>query len=117
MIRPGQTFRFVLILLLLTCLSSMLQAADVWPVPRGLSREPSPRRYDPGEWQQVPRDYLEDAAACILYSATSYRIEPDGTIETIIHEITRLNGRTSIESLGEYRSIVYDPSYQTLTLN
>jgi len=117
MIRAGQNFRFVLIFTLLTCLPSALQAADSWPVPRGPSREPSPRRYDPGEWQQVPRDYLEDAAACILYSATSSRIEPDGTIETTIHEITRLNGRTSIEALGEYRSVVYDPSYQTLTLN
>ena len=66
---------------------------------------------------RLPRDFLDDAAACVLYAGTSYLVEPDGTIETITHEITRLNGRKAVEKLGEYRNITYDPSYQKLTLN
>jgi hypothetical protein len=44
-------------------------------------------------------------------------IEPDGTIETITHEITRLNSRKAIQDLGEYRAITYAPAYEKLTLN
>src|SRR5207253_6308096 len=36
---------------------------------------------------------------------------------TITHEVTRFNGRKGIEKLGEYRNIVFDPTYQKLTLN
>ena len=91
--------------------------ADDWPVPRAPSREPVPYRFDTKLLPKVPRAFLEDAAACILYSGVNYLIEPDGTVETITHEITRLNGRKGIENLGEYRSITYDPSYQKLILN
>ncbi len=91
--------------------------ADGWPVPRGPSREPIPFRYDSGLWQKVPRPFLEDAAACILYSAMTHLVEADGTVETITHEITRLNSRKGIEGLGEYRAIYFDPQYQKLTLN
>ncbi len=106
-------FAFVLAAALM---ASPLPAAD-WPVPRGPSHEPQPVRYDPKQWQRVPREFIEDAAACILYSGSTYLIEPDGTSEVITHEITRLNGRKAIEKLGEYRGISYDPSYQKLTLN
>ena len=85
---------------------------DDWPVPRGPSREPMPFRFQAKLLTQVPRAFLDDAAACILYSGTSYLIEKDGTVETVTHEITRLNGRKGIENLGEYRSITYDPTYQ-----
>src|SRR5262249_43275716 len=84
---------------------------------RGPSREPAPYHYDPAVWKTVPRDYLEDAAACILYAGSTYRIEADGTTETTTHEITRINGRTSIESLGEHRNIVYNPANEQVTLH
>lgn len=93
------------------------RAADSWPVTRGLSREPSPYRYDAKQWQAVPKAFLEDAAACVLYAGNTFLVEPDGTVENITHEITRLNGRKGVEKLGEYRHITYDPAYQKLTLN
>src|SRR5207244_4302499 len=64
--------------------------AQDWPVPRGPGREPVPYRYDAKVWKQVPRPFLEDHAACILYSGATHLIEPDGTVESINHEITRL---------------------------
>ena len=94
-----------------------MRAGDKWPVPVGPSHEPDPFHYDAKLWKDVPKDYLDDAAACILYASTSYLVEPDGTIETVVHDVTRLNGRKGIEKLGEYRNISYDPSYETLTLN
>ncbi len=94
-----------------------VRAGEHWPVQRGNSREPQPYRYHDKAWKNVPRDFLENASACILYYATSYRLEADGTVETTVHEITRLNGRRGVEKLGEYRGIQYDPSYQKLTLN
>ena len=92
-------------------------AADEWPVPRGASREPNPYKYDPKQWQSVPKEFLEDSSACVLYASTTNLVDPDGTVETISHEITRLNGRKAIEKLGEFRHITYDPGYQKLTLN
>jgi tetratricopeptide (TPR) repeat protein len=107
---------FLLALLLLTSLGAPARAAE-WPVPRGPSHEPHPFRYDPRLADKVPRDFLDDAAACVLYSGNSYLVEPDGTIESITHEVTRLNGRKGVDKLGEFRSITYDPAYQKLTLN
>ncbi|MSU79319.1 MAG: DUF3857 domain-containing protein [Gemmataceae bacterium] len=98
-------------------LASTHLRADDWPVPRGPSREPLPYRYDPAVLKTIPREYLDDATACVIYTATTYLIEPDGTTESITHEITRLNSRKGIEKLGEYRSIYYDPTYEKLTLN
>jgi tetratricopeptide (TPR) repeat protein/transglutaminase-like putative cysteine protease len=92
------------------------RAAD-WPVPRGPSREPLPYHYDPAQWKKVPRAFLDDAPACILYSGTTYLVDEDGTTETIVHDITRFNSRKGIDKLGEYRNISYDPTYQKLTLN
>jgi len=92
-------------------------AADAWPVPRRPSREPSPYCFDAAAVKRLPRDFLDDAAACVLYSGNTHLVEPDGTVETITHEVTRLNGRKGVEKLGEFRNIVYDPSYQKLTLN
>ena len=59
--------------------------------------------------QASRRTFLDDAAACILYAGTTYLVEADGTVETITHEVTRLNGRKGVEKLGEYRNITYDP--------
>lgn len=91
--------------------------ADSWPVQRGPSHEPAPYRYDAKVWSHVPREFLDNYSACILYYGTTHLIDADGTVETITHEITRLGGRKGIDSLGEYRSISYDPTYQTLALN
>src|SRR5262245_18543850 len=106
----------------LACLVVLLvapavRAAEEWPVPRGPSREPNPYKYDAKVWAGVPKAFLEDVPACMLYTSTSHLIEKDGTVEIVSHEITRLNGRKGIENLGEYHSIYFDPSYQTLTLN
>ncbi len=108
------TRRWMLALLLL--LPAAVRAGD-WPVPRGPSREPAPYRYDAKLLKDVPKAYLDEAAACVLYSGTTHLIEPDGTSETISHEITRLNARKGIEKLGEYRSISYNPAHEKLTLN
>jgi tetratricopeptide (TPR) repeat protein len=91
--------------------------ADDWPVPRGASREPLPYRYDAAVLKTIPKEFLDDATAVVLYSGTTNLLEPDGTVEAISHEVTRLNSRKGIDKLGEYRSISYDPTYEKLTLN
>ena len=91
--------------------------ADDWPVPRGPGQEPKPYQYDAKLLKEVPKAFLEDAPACILFTRTTYMVEPDGTIVATTHEITRFNGRKGIEKLGEYRSIYYNPRYEKLTLN
>jgi tetratricopeptide (TPR) repeat protein len=102
--------------LLCLCLAGTAHAAD-WPVPRGPSREPDPYRFDPAAWKKVSRDFLDDAPACTLYSGTTYLIAEDGTTETVVHDVTRFNGRKGIDKLGEYRNITYDPTYEKPTLN
>lgn len=104
----------VVVTLLLSATSA--RAAD-WPVPRGASRELVKYQYDPGQWKKVPPEFLDDAPACILYSGVTYLIDADGTIETITHEVTRLNSRKAVQDLGEYRSIFYTPAHEKLTLN
>ena len=74
--------------------------ADDWPVPRGASREPAPFRYDPAAWKQVRRDFLDDATACVLYAATTHLVDADSTVETIVHDVTRLNSRKAVEKSG-----------------
>jgi tetratricopeptide (TPR) repeat protein len=91
--------------------------ADDWPVPRGSASEPKPYRYDARLIKEVPREFLEDAAACVLFTRTTHLVEADGTIVTTTHEITRFNGRKGIEKLGEYRSIYFNPRHEKLTLN
>jgi tetratricopeptide (TPR) repeat protein/transglutaminase-like putative cysteine protease len=113
--RHGSTF---LVALALLSLAPAARAADAsWPVAWGPSREPAPYRYDAAVWKTVPREFLDDAPACTLYTGATYLIEPDGTVETITHEITRLNSRKAVEKLGEYKSIIYTPPYQKLTLH
>src|SRR5262245_61856884 len=82
--------RFVALgLAALLFLPGSLRAADEWPVKRGPANDLEPYRYDANAWSKVPREFLDDYSACTLYSSTSHRIESDGTIETITHEITR----------------------------
>jgi tetratricopeptide (TPR) repeat protein/transglutaminase-like putative cysteine protease len=105
------------IVLGLISLPAYAEGGDVWPVPRGPSHEPAPYQYDPAILKSVPKEFLEDAPACILYSGVTHIVEADGTVETTTHEITRLNSRKSLEKLGEYRSIIYDPSFEKVTLH
>jgi tetratricopeptide (TPR) repeat protein len=109
--------RIVFILLSLLCWQPATVRADDWPISRGPSRELVPYRYHPDHWKQIPSEFLDETPACILYSGVTHLVDEDGTIETITHEVTRLNGRKGIEKLGEYRTITFDPSYQQLTLN
>jgi tetratricopeptide (TPR) repeat protein len=117
MARPQRPLSALCSLVLLVLCGPVVHAATGWPVARGPSREPDPFRYDPSKPPAVPRAFLDEAAACVLYAGSSYLVEADGTVESITHEITRLNGRKGVEKLGEYRNIAYDPSYQKLTLN
>jgi len=109
--------RTICVFLALVLVADPAYAADAWPIPRGPSHEPNPYVFDPAQIQHLPKAFLEDAAACVLYAGNTYLVEADGTLETITHEVTRLNGRKGIDKLGETRNIVYDPSYQKLTLH
>jgi tetratricopeptide (TPR) repeat protein len=104
-------------LVVFACLAPGAVADDAWPVARSPSREPDPYRFDPAGVKKVPRHFLDNSVAVLLYAATSQTVEKDGTIETTTHELTRLNGRKGVEKLGEYRSITYTPGNQKLTLN
>jgi tetratricopeptide (TPR) repeat protein len=114
-LRHGRTLLVVLSLLALA--PAARPDAATWPVPRGPSHEPAPFRYDRAAWKTVPHEFLDDAPACTLYSATTHLVEADGTIETITHEVTRFNSRKAVEKLGEYKNVVWTPAYQKLTLN
>lgn len=113
-----QALKWTVVASLVLAVSRTASAGDAaWPVARGPSREPVPFQFQRRALAELPRDFLEDAPACILYYGSNHLIEPDGTIATITHDITRLNSRRGIESLGEYRQITYDPTYQKLVLN
>jgi tetratricopeptide (TPR) repeat protein len=98
-------------------LCAAFPAVAAGEVPRGPSREPVPFRYDSAAYKDVPRAFLTDGPACVLYCGTSYVLEPGGAVEQIVHQVTRLNNRRGVELLGEFRSIAYDPSFQKLTLH
>ena len=91
--------------------------AKKWPIAIGHARDPHPFQYDALLWKQVPTEYLRNAEACVLFASSVHLVENDGTIESTIHDVTRLNSRNSIESLGEYRRLIVHPSYEKLTLN
>ena len=110
-------FRGTLLVLAFLVAAAVARPADDWPVPRGPSREPVPYRYDVAVWKKVPRKFIEDTPACVLYAGTNFLVDQDGTIENVIHEITRLNGRKGIESLGEFHHISYNPAYEKLILH
>lgn len=104
-------------LFLLTCAPAARPADGTWPVPRGPSPEPVPYRYDAAVWKAVPHEFLDDAPSCTLYAGTTHLVEADGTVESVSHEVTRFNSRKAVEKLGEYKSIIYTPAYQKLTLH
>ncbi len=88
-----------------------------WPVARGPARAAAPYRYDPAALKALPTEFLDDAAACILFSGTVSRLEADGTVETTTQEVIRLNGRKGIDEFGEYHTITYAPAYEAVTLH
>jgi tetratricopeptide (TPR) repeat protein/transglutaminase-like putative cysteine protease len=106
----------MIVMIIASFLPTLAPAKD-WPVARGPARDPNLYRYDPADWKAVPRDFLDDAPACYLRAETSYILEEDGTIETITHEVIRLNSRKAVETLGEHRNMVFNPEYEKLTLH
>jgi tetratricopeptide (TPR) repeat protein len=94
-----------------------LAEAPAWPVSVGPPRAPAAVRYDPAAWKDVPAEFLDDAAACFLYSGTTQRLETDGTTESTTQEIIRLNRRKGIDQLGEYRTITFAPAFERVTLH
>ncbi|MGF1582393.1 MAG: DUF3857 domain-containing protein [Gemmataceae bacterium] len=88
-----------------------------WSVKRGPSQEPDPYRYEPQHLDKAPKAFFDDASACLVFYGATYLVDEVGTTSTITHEVTRLNGRRSVSALGEYRGILFYPTYQTLTLN
>ena len=85
--------RCTLVMLLVLAVPASLRADD-WPVARGASHEPFRYRFNPKA--PVPKSYLEDCPACILYTASSFLVEDDGTVEAIMHEVISLNSRRAI---------------------
>jgi tetratricopeptide (TPR) repeat protein len=106
-----------LVAAVLLVVASGARGGDDWPVPRGPAQEPLPFTLDAKYLADVPKAFLEETAACILFTRSTYLIEADGSVTTIVHEITRFNGRKGVEKLGEYRSIYFNPRYEKLTLN
>ena len=88
-----------------------------WPVPRGPAKFAAPCTFDSTICKKLPVSFLDDAPACVLYSGTTHRLLPDGTIEMTTQELIRLNGRKGIDQLGEYKTITFCPSYETVTLH
>jgi tetratricopeptide (TPR) repeat protein len=117
MVSNLKPFALAVSIVCLVVATSEFAHGEGWPIDRGPAHEPAPFRYDPSQVKVLPRAFLEDAPACTLYSGTTHLLEADGSVETIVHEIIRFNGRKGIDRLGEYRSISYDPAYQKLTLN
>jgi transglutaminase-like putative cysteine protease/tetratricopeptide (TPR) repeat protein len=103
-------------LLVLAATAYPLDAAD-WPVPRGPSHEPEPFVFDSKKPPACPKEYLDDYGAVVLYSSTSHRLLDDGTLETTVHEVTKLNGRKAVEDLGEYHYASYMPGWQKFMLH
>lgn len=98
-------------------LADFAVAANPWPVPRGPGQEIVPFQFHKDLIKKLPQEFLDDASACLLYYGATHLVAKDGTTNSIVHEVTRLNGRNAVEKLGEYRGISFDPSYQKLTLN
>jgi tetratricopeptide (TPR) repeat protein/transglutaminase-like putative cysteine protease len=104
-----------------TCLllvpASVRGEGQEWPVPRGPAKSAAPCSFDPAVCKKLPTGFLDDAPACVLFSGTTHRLLPDGTIEMTTQELIRLNGRKGIDQLGEYKTITFSPSYETVTLH
>ena len=103
--------------LLLFALAPLSARAADWPVPRGPSQEPDPFVFDTKKPLDCPKEYLDEYGAVVLFSSTSHRLHDDGSLETTVHEVTRLNGRKAVEDLGEYHYASFMPGWQKFTLH
>jgi tetratricopeptide (TPR) repeat protein len=120
--RSGAAMRFrYLRPLIVACLvlvpASVRGEGQEWPVPHGPAKYAAPCTFDPVLCKRLPAAYLDDASACVLFSGTTHRLLPDGSVETSTQELIRLNGRKGIDQLGEYKSITFTPSYEQVTLH
>ncbi len=86
-------------------------------VERGPARELVPFVFDRDALKKAPPEFLHDYPACYLHASTSHRIESDGAVETVTHEVIRLNNRKGIDQIGEHRNVTYSPANEKLTLN
>jgi tetratricopeptide (TPR) repeat protein/transglutaminase-like putative cysteine protease len=97
--------------------SSVRGEGQEWPVPRGPAKMAAACCFDPSLCKKLPAGFVDDAPACVLYSGTTHHLLPDGTLETTTQELIRLNGRKGIDQLGEYKTITFTPSYETVMLH
>jgi tetratricopeptide (TPR) repeat protein len=96
--------------------SSVRGEGQEWPVPHSPAKA-SLCKFDPAACKKLPSGFLDDAPACVLFSGTTHRLLPDGTLESTTQELIRLNGRKGIDQLGEYKTITYSPAYETVVLH
>jgi tetratricopeptide (TPR) repeat protein/transglutaminase-like putative cysteine protease len=111
--------RYLRPLFIVLAITTTTARADgpAWPVPRGPARGPAPFTYDKSVQKSLPAGFLDDSPACVLFSGTTNHLLADGTVESTTQELIRLNGRKGIDQLGEYKTITYAPSYETVTLH
>jgi tetratricopeptide (TPR) repeat protein len=87
-----------------------------WPVLRAAAKA-ALCTFDPAFCDTLPAGFLDDAPVCVLFSGTTHRLMPDGTVEMSTQELIRLNGRKGIDQMGEYKTITFCPSYEKVTLH
>jgi tetratricopeptide (TPR) repeat protein len=87
-----------------------------WPVLRAAAKA-ALCSFDPAFCDTLPAGFLDDAPVCVLFSGTTHRLFPDGTVEMTVQELIRLNGRKGIDQMGEYKTITFCPSYEKVTLH
>jgi hypothetical protein len=86
-----------------------------WPVERGFAKPKVEFRAE--MVRSAPAGYLQDAAACYLYSGTHHTLDRDGTLHAATQELIRLNTRRGIDQMGEFRSIAFNPHYEKVVLH
>jgi hypothetical protein len=96
-----------------------LSAEEKWPVKRGPSREPTPYRYRREQLDNIPREFLEEADACIVYMADVRLLSgpPHSQEEFVHHRVIRCNRAAAFPQVGEFRDIRYEPNNENLILN
>jgi len=121
--------RFVSIGLVLSCLVlpfhftraeppvKPIEAKSAWAIKRGTAPDWAPLPEINLVAGKVPTEWLEEHGAIFLHNATRLRLATDGSITINSTQIIRLLGRKAIATLGDHKEILFDPSYQSCTLN
>lgn len=107
--------RWLVISVVLFVSNSGIAGEREWPIARAPAE--TKIKYSADMLRGVPAEYLQDAAACYLYSGTAHTLERDGTLNATTHELVRLNTRRGIDQMGEYQSITFNPSYEKVVLH